>query len=131
MDLFLKCCGGVILSVILIQSMGSLTREMGLLLSICTCCLVALTMIGFLKPVVDLIHQLEHLGNLNGSMIGILMKAAGIGLICEIASLICNDAGNSSMGKTLQMFGSAVILWLSLPLFTSFLELLQQILGEL
>ena len=64
-------------------------------------------------------------------MLGILLKAVGIGLVSEIAGLVCNDAGNGSLGKTLQMLGSAVILYLSLPIFTAMLELIREILREL
>lgn len=64
-------------------------------------------------------------------MLGILLKAVGIGLVSEIAGLVCTDAGNGSLGKTLQMLGSAVILYLSLPIFTAMLELIREILREL
>ena len=64
-------------------------------------------------------------------MLGILLKAVGIGLVSEIAGLVCTDAGNGSLGKTLQLLGSAVILYLSLPIFTAMLELIREILREL
>lgn len=64
-------------------------------------------------------------------MLGILLKAVGIGLVSEIAGLVCTDAGNGSLGKALQMLGSAVILYLSLPIFTAILELIREILREL
>jgi hypothetical protein len=55
----------------------------------------------------------------------------GIGIMTEIGGLICTDGGSSSLGKTVKMLGSAVILWLSLPLYAKLMELLQKILGEL
>jgi hypothetical protein len=45
--------------------------------------------------------------------------------------MVCADAGNASLGKVLQILASAVILWLSLPVFTALIELIQKILGEL
>ena len=74
--------------------------------------------------------QLENLGNLNGELIRILLKIAGIGILTEITSMVCSDAGNSSMGKTLQLLGNVVILWLSVPIFNMLMDLLQEILGE-
>lgn len=44
--------------------------------------------------------------------------------------MVCTDAGNASLGKAVQLLGTAVILWLSLPLFKALVELLQSILGE-
>jgi stage III sporulation protein AD len=84
----------------------------------------------YLKPVVDFIHTLQDTAQLDDAMLEILLKAVGIGLVGEIASLICTDTGNAALGKSLQMLSAAVILWLSLPLLTQLLELLQQILGE-
>ena len=63
--------------------------------------------------------------------IEILMKATGIGIVTEIANMVCKDAGNESMGKSMQLLGSAVILYLSMPLFQVLIDLLQKILGEL
>ena len=64
-------------------------------------------------------------------MLEILFKCVGIGLLAEISVLVCNDMGNASMGKTLQILATVVILWLSLPMLNSLLELMGRILGEL
>jgi hypothetical protein len=52
-------------------------------------------------------------------------------LIGELAGLICSDAGNAALAKSIQILTTAVILWLSIPLFESLLDLVQAILGEL
>ena len=62
-------------------------------------------------------------------MVKILLKAVGEGLVSEVGALLCTDSGNGSLGKLLQLLGSAVVLWLSLPLFTMLLELIQELLG--
>ena len=106
-------------------------KDMGTVLSIAVCCMVAMIAISYLQPVVEFLQKLETLGGLDESMVGILLKAVGIGFVAEIAGLICSDAGNSSLGKSIQILGSAVILWLSIPLFNSLIELVQEILGEI
>ena len=75
--------------------------------------------------------QLQTLGDLQPQWLSIMLKSVGIGLIVEIGGLICNDAGNSAMGKTLQVLGAAAVLWLSIPLINSLISLLEQILGGL
>lgn len=131
MELYLRACAAVLLAVILILCLGNRAKDLGTLLVLAACCMVAMIAMEYLEPVIDFLDKLESLGGLNSSMISILLKVAGIGIVSEIAALICSDSGNSSLGKTLQMLGSAVILWLSLPLFTMLMELLQNILGEL
>ena len=131
MTLFLQVCGAVLLSVILVLTLKNQGKEIGLLLAIGMCIMAALAAMQYLRPVVDFLKSLENLGGLNSSMVTALLKVTGIGMITEIANLICKDAGNESMGKTLQLMGTAVILWLSMPLFTALITLIQKILGEL
>ena len=71
------------------------------------------------------------MGNLRSDLLGILLKAVGIGLISEIAAVVCSDSGNAGLGKMIQLIGSVVILWLSIPVFQALLDLVQTILGEL
>lgn len=130
MTLFMQACAIALLAVILILSQGKM-KEMGMLLSLAGCCMVALVAVSYLQPVLDFLERLETLGNLDRAMIGTLLKIAGIGMITEIASLVCSDSGNGSLGKAVQLMGTAVILWLSVPLFTALVELIQKLLGEL
>lgn len=131
MELFIKTCGGVLLSVVLILTLGSHGKDLSLVLGIAVCAMVALVALEYLKPVLEFIRQLEEIGGLDHALIRILLKVTGIGLICEIGALVCGDSGNSSLGKTVRILGSAVILWLSLPLYAMLVELLQRILGGL
>lgn len=130
MSTFFQTCAAVMLALLLIL-MQQNGKEMGTLLSLAVCCMVAVVALSYLRPVLDFLATLEALGNLDGDLVGTLLKATGIGMLTEIASMVCNDAGNASMGKTVQLLGTAVILWLSLPLFTALVELLQSILGEI
>ena len=131
MELFLKACGAVLLTVILVLSFNTQSRDLSLVLLIGVCCMTALVALNYLEPVIDFVRQLEQLGNIDSSLVRILLKAVGIGLISEIAALICSDAGSNSLGKGIQFLGSAVILWLSLPMFTMLMDLLRQIVGDI
>ena len=93
--------------------------------------MVVMIAFSYLEPVLDFLRELEAIGDLQADMLGILLKAVGIGIVAEIAGMICCDAGNASLGKTVQLLGSAVILYLSIPVFSALLELIQTILGEL
>ena len=119
------------ISVVLMLALGKTGKETAGLLGIIVCCMVAAMAMEFWAPVADFLEKLEALGDLNGDMVGTLFKVVGIGLLTEIAALVCSDAGTASLGKTLQMLGSAVILWLSIPMFTSLLDLIQGVLGGL
>lgn len=131
MTLYLQVCGAVLLAVILALTLKSHNKEIGAILGIGVCCMVALAALQYLSPVLDFLQTLENLGGLDSSMVATLLKVTGIGMVTEIAALVCKDAGNESMGKSMQLLGTATILWLSMPLLTALIELLQKILGEL
>ena len=131
MTLYLQVCGAVLLAVILILTLKNTGKDIAAILAIAVCCMASLVTMHYLQPVISFLQTLRNLGNLDGSMVRILLKATGIGIIAEITNLICKDSGNESMGKSMQLLGTAVIFYLSLPLFTAFIDLLQKILGEL
>ena len=94
------------------------------------------TMIGvvtfvYFEPVISFVRRLTEMTKLNADLLAVILKSVGIGILGELAGLICSDAGNAALSKTIQMLTTAVILWLSIPLFESLLDLVQAILGEL
>ena len=131
MGIFLKACGAVLIAVILVLIVGKNSRDFALVLTVLVCCMVSLTAMEYIRPVLEFLSQLERLGGLDHNMIRILLKVAGIGLITEICSLVCTDRGSGSLGKVMKLLGSSVLIWLSLPLYAMLIELLQRILGDL
>ena len=127
MGLYWKAVAAVLLAVVLIWTLRR--QEMGVLLGMAVCAMVMAVAMAYLGPVLELVETLQELGGLDGEMTSILLKSVGIGLVTEIAGLICADSGNASLGKSLQLLGTVAILWLSVPLFTSLLELIQEMMA--
>lgn len=128
MSLFWKTAAGVFIAVVLGVMLEK--KAFTTLLTMAVSCMALMAVMTFLEPVLDFMRELELLGDLQGDMLNILLKVLGIGLVSEIAGMVCSDAGNASLGKTVQLLGGTVILYLSLPIFRSMLELVRQILGE-
>ena len=131
MSPFLQVIGGVLIAVVMGLTLSKLNKDISVLLGIGVCCMVMVVMTTYLEPVIDLVKQLQQAGNLDGSMLKIMIKAAGIGIVSEIAGLICTDSGNAALGKAVQILSAAVVLWLSIPMFQSMLELVQRMLGDI
>lgn len=131
MGYFWKATAAVLVALVLGLALEKQGKDFSVLLTMAACCMAALTAFTYLEPVLDFLWELEAMADLQGDMLGILLKAVGIGLVAELAAVVCADGGNASLGKQLQMLGSAVILYLSLPVFRSLLSLIQDILGEL
>ncbi len=64
--------------------------------------------------------QVQHI------YLGTLLKMIGIAYIAEFASGICKDAGFSSLGMQVEMFGKLSILVISGPVLLALLETLQR-----
>lgn len=129
MERFFQTAAGIMAAVIAWIVLSKQGKEYALILSIGACCAVLMVALRFMEPVIELLSRLQEMGNLQPEWLGVMLKAVGIGLIVEMGCLICTDAGNSAMGKSLQIFGAIAVLWLSVPLINSVMDLLQQILG--
>lgn len=131
MGLFWRATGLLLVALVLGLTLEREGKQFAILLTATACCMVAGAAVEYLEPVVAFLRQLEDLGQLPQQMLGILLKVVGIGLTAQIAAMVCSDAGNAALGKQLQLLSTAAILYLSLPLFSGLLGLIQEILGEL
>lgn len=131
MNGFLQGFGAVIIGVLLVLILGKQNSETATLLTIGICVLVGMLSIEFFAPVVRFLQTLGNLSDANDNVLSILLKTVGIGLLAELGCQICTDAGNASLGKSLQWLASGCVLWLSLPLLESLLEIIRQLLGEI
>lgn len=119
------------LSLILILMLGKQERDLAAMLSIAVCCMIALTALTTLAPVMDFLRRLETEGNFGPFGLDSIVKMVGIGLVSELVATLCQDAGNASLGKQVQLLAGIVILKLSLPLLETLLELIENLLGDL
>ena len=131
MELFWKTTAAVLISAILLPAIEKQEKDLSVLLNMAVSCMCIMVVFHFLEPVLDFIRELELSGNFPRDMLDILLKAVGIGLTAELAALICADAGCGSLGKSIQMLGNCVILYISIPVFQNLLRLMEEILGEL
>ena len=104
---------------------------MALLLTLAVCIMVATVTMQYLRPILGFVEELEKIGNLDVDMVRILLKIVGIGIVSEIAVPVCADTGNTAVGKSLQFMTVMVMSALSIPLFRSLVQVLQEILGQL
>lgn len=131
MDVFLKVTAGILITAILSLVLSRNGADISLLLTICVCSMVVFAALSYLKPVLEFARRLIQVGQLSSELLDVLLKVVGIGLISQIAGLICADAGNRSLEKALQIATTAVILCISIPLLEEILSLLETILGEI
>lgn len=128
MDYFWKTLGAALITAILALILEPHGKNFTVALTVVACGMIAMVAAHFLEPLLDLLTRLESLGNLNHSVLLILMKIIGIGLAGDISAAVCRDSGNASLEKSLFFLTNAAIFYLSIPVFSMLIDLIQQVL---
>lgn len=131
MDLFWKTIGIAFVASILALSLEKQGKDFSLLLALTASGAITISALHYLAPVMDFLSRLASLGNLNSTVLLSLMKILGVGMAGEISASVCTDSGNSTIAKGLRLLTNAAILSLSVPIFSSMIDLMQYILGDL
>lgn len=126
----MRFAAAALIGLILTLVVGRQSKDLSLLLSLAVCVLLCLGAMEFLEPVTEFLSELRQLGELDSDAVSILLKCAGIGMLSELAGLLCADAGEGAMGKALQICSNAAILWLSLPLLRQILTMIGEVLAK-
>lgn len=126
---FWKTTAVVLITVILSLSIDKQERDISVVLSVAACCIAAAVAVAYLEPVLDFLWEIQTLCNLPEGLTGTLLKAVGIALVAELSATVCADAGNASLGKTMQILGGAVVLSLSIPMFRTLMTLIKELIG--
>ena len=125
MDIYLKIVAVVLLSVTLMLLLSKYAADISLLLALCVSCAILLLACQYFMPILDFARKLTLIGNIDNEILTILLKVSGIGILSQIAILICNDAGQTSIAKALQITTTAVILCVCVPLMEQILTLIE------
>lgn len=123
-----KAAGLVLIALILSSLVAARDKAFSSVLTMGVCTMVLIFALQFLSPVMVFLRQLEELALLQSDMMKILLKVCGIGILTEITALLCTDSGNASLAQSLRTLSTAVILWMSIPIFQALLDLIREIL---
>lgn len=129
MEGFWKAAAILILTVVLGSAIGKTEKDLTVVLSLSACCIILMVALQYLSDVLAFLWELGNRVSDRNPFTGILMRIAGVSLVTEVSSLLSSDAGNSSLGKAMQILGNSVILFLSLPILEAFLTVIQEIMG--
>ena len=128
MELFFRISAGVLVTVILSALLVKEGRVYALLLSLAVCAMIFVAAVAYFQPILSFIERLIYIGDLHSNVLGLLLKIGGIGLVSQIAGMICVDAGNASLMKALQIITTAAIFWITLPLLEELLAIIEEVL---
>ncbi|MEE1155078.1 MAG: stage III sporulation protein AD [Acutalibacteraceae bacterium] len=121
MDILGICIIAVIGSI-LVLTLKQSVPQLALLLTLSVGVIILISVLSFLPIITDKITQLMSQTGVNSKYISILIKALGICFICQFASDICKDAGQSALASKVELAGKIMILISALPLIEEVLN---------
>lgn len=106
------------------------TSVMAVALSLAGCIGILLLSIEALRPVLGIIARLQSLSGLTTAVVAPMIKVTGIGMLTQICSAVCEDAGEKTLHNAVQIGGTFLSLYVSVPLMSAVLDLLEEMLGR-
>ena len=126
---FIQAAAAAVITAVLCLVLEKQNKDYAVVLGIGMCCMILILTVKLLRPVFDFFQKLQGLGQLDPEFLSILLKSVGIGILAEITTMLCTDAGKAALGKGIHVLACATILYISLPLFSGLLDLITEILG--
>ncbi len=103
--------------------------SLAMLLALTACVSALLLAVRFFGPIISLMERLRNLSGLSETVTAPLMKIIGLGLLTQLAGGVCEDSGEKALAKTVEICGSILAVYVSLPLINGVLTLLETMLG--
>jgi stage III sporulation protein AD len=128
MDTLVRAAAAAILGAILAAMIKKHNGALALTLSLACCCLLGVSLLSFLRPLLAFAEQLRETAGISSALLTPLLKTVAIGLVTELAATICGDAGESALSQLLQLCGAAAAMYCALPLLQAALELIESLL---
>ncbi len=129
MDMMVKAAALAMVAAVFCVMLRGSSQVVAVLLSMAACVGILLLGLRFLEPAWSVMRQMQELSGLSDSVTAPVLKVTGIGLLTHIGAGVCQDAGEASLGKTVEISGSVLALYAALPLLSAVLDTLRQLLG--
>ena len=129
MEMMVKISAIGILAAVLGVLLRQSEKAVALGMSLLSCTAVLLLSVRFLQPIWEVVQRIVKLSGLGNGLTKPLLKVVGIGLLTQIAGSVCNEAGEPSLAKAVEISGSVLAVYASLPLFAALLTLAEKLIG--
>lgn len=124
----IKIIGIGLLALIIIVILKQYKPEFAIYISMIAGVLILVLAIQKLTGIINLLQSLANKTYINKSFLSILLKITGIAFITEFAVSICSDAGEKAIASKIEIGSKVIIIAMSIPIITSLLELVIEIL---
>ncbi len=124
-----KIIGVGIIGMVLSLMLKQYKKELAIAVPIITVVLLFLICAPYLSAVITMFEDIAEQAGVELSHMQIVIKIIGVAYICQFASDICRDAGESAIAGKIEIGGKVAIISLSAPIIYSLLSLVSDIIN--
>jgi stage III sporulation protein AD len=123
-----KIIGVALLSVIIILILKQYRPEFAMYVSILAGAIIILMSVGKVEGIINLLTSIANSTKVNGQFLEILLKITGIAFLTEFAVSVCKDSGETAIASKVDLGGKIIIIAISVPIISSLLETVIEVL---
>ena len=123
-----KIIGIGMISLIIIIVVKQYRPEFAVYISIMSGILILLISLQKMGNIIRLIQGISEEAGINGKFLSIILKITGIAILTEFAVSVCKDSGETSIANKIELGSKVIVISMSIPIITSLLELMLNIL---
>ena len=128
MDEIIKIIGIGLIALVIVVILKQYRPEYTIYVSIIAGVLILFLAMEKLYGIINLLQSISDKTYINKQFLGILLKITGIAIITEFAVSICADAGEKAIASKIEIGSKVIIIAMSIPIISSLLELIIEIL---
>ena len=123
-----KIIGVGLISLIIIIIVRQYKPEFTLYVSLLAGAIILVFIMDKLDGIINLLTTLSNKTAINNEFLTLLIKITGIAFLTEFAVSICKDTGEIAIANKVDMGGKVIIVSMSIPIISSLLETVVEIL---
>ncbi|MBD9010245.1 MAG: stage III sporulation protein AD [Clostridiales bacterium] len=127
--LVFKIIGIGICGTVLALTVKQYRPELAIAVPVLSAAAILLLCVPYLSSVLTMFQNIAEESGIDTAYVKIVIKIIGVAYICQFASDICKDAGESSIAGKIELGGKVVIITLSMPIIYGLLELTSKIIS--
>ena len=127
--LIYKIIGIGLCAAVLSQLIKQYRPEVAIAIPITATVLIIALCFPHLASLIEIFDDIANQTGINTDHIKIVLKITGVAYICQFASDICRDVGETSIASKIELGGKIIIISLSMPIMYSMLEIVNKIIN--
>lgn len=124
----IKVIGIGLISLVIIVILKQYKPEYAIYVSMAAGVLILMFSVEKITNIINLLQNYASKTYINQKFLEILLKITGIAFITEFAVSVCSDAGEKAIASKIEIGSKVIIISMSIPIITSLLELVMEIL---